>query len=123
MASITPGPWSSGACRSASQSSGSGWKPGIPAPARSDIRGLRLLKKSFLAQPLAAVEYALGIDVIDPDSLRTIVEHRTERPAELFRSDGRPHLAHVRVETTRVASDQASWKEGPHDRHQEHGPA
>jgi hypothetical protein len=35
--------------------------------------------------------YALDIDVIDADSIRTIVEHRAERPVELFSLDGRPH--------------------------------
>jgi len=79
---------------------------------RSYIRVLRLLEKFSLEQLSAAVEYALDIDVIDPDSLRTIVEHRAERPAELFRFDGRPHLAHVRVETTCVASYQALLEGG-----------
>ena len=38
--------------------------------------------------------------------IRTIVEHRADRPVELFPLDGRPHLAHVRVETTDVSSYQ-----------------
>jgi hypothetical protein len=74
---------------------------------RSYIRVLRLLEKFSLAQLTAAVEYALDIDVIDADSIRTIVEHRSDQPVELFPLDGRPHLAHVRVETTDVASYQA----------------
>ncbi len=74
---------------------------------RSFIRVLRLLEKFSLPQLTAAVEYALDIDVIDADSLRTIVEHRSEQPVELFPLDGRPHLAHVRVETTRVSAYQA----------------
>lgn len=74
---------------------------------RSYIRVLRLLEKFFLTQLTAAVEYALDIDVIDADSIRTIVEHRADRPIELFPLDGRPHLAHVRVETTDVSSYQA----------------
>jgi transposase len=73
---------------------------------RSYIRVLRLLEKFSLAQLAAAVEYALDIDVIDADSIRTIVEHRSDQPVELFPLDGRPHLAHVRVETTDVASYQ-----------------
>lgn len=74
---------------------------------RSFIRVLRLLEKCALPQLTEAVEYALDIDVIDADSIRTIVEHRSDEPAKLFRLDGRPHLAHVRVETTDVSSYQA----------------
>jgi hypothetical protein len=74
---------------------------------RSYIRVLRLLEKFSLTQLTAAVEYALDIDVIDADSIRTIVEHRSEEPVPLFPLDGRPHQAHVRVETTDVASYQA----------------
>jgi transposase len=74
---------------------------------RSYIRVLRLLEKFSLAQLAAAVEYALDIDVIDADSIRTIVEHRSDQPVKLFPLDGRPHLAHVRVETTDVSSYQA----------------
>jgi transposase len=74
---------------------------------RSYIRVLRLLEKFSLAQLAAAVEYALDIDVIDADSIRTIVEHRADQPVVLFPLDGRPHLAHVRVETTDVSSYQA----------------
>ena len=73
---------------------------------RSYIRVLRLLEKFSLPHLTDAVEYALDIDVIDADSIRTIVEHRTDEPAELFPLDGRPHLAHVRVETTDVSSYQ-----------------
>ena len=71
---------------------------------RSYIRVLRLLERFSLPQLTGAVEYALDIDVIDPDSIRTIVEHRAEQPVALFSLDGRPHLAHVRVETTDVAA-------------------
>lgn len=78
---------------------------------RSYIRVLRLLEKFSLAQLAGAVEYALDIDVIDVDSIRTIVEHRAERPVELFSLDGRPHLALVRVETTDVSSYQALLEE------------
>ena len=74
---------------------------------RSYIRVLRLLEKFSLAQLTAAVEYALDIDVIDADSIRTIVEHRSEEPVKLFPLDGRPHLAHVRVEATDLSSYQA----------------
>lgn len=78
---------------------------------RSYIRVLRLLEKFSLAQLAAAIEYALDIDVIDAESIRTIVEHRSDQPVELFPLDGRPHLAHVRVETTDVSSYQALLSE------------
>jgi hypothetical protein len=71
---------------------------------RSYIRVLRQLERFSLPQLTGAVEYALDIDVIDPESIRTIVEHRAEQPVALFSLDGRPHLAHVRVETTDVAA-------------------
>jgi len=78
---------------------------------RSYIRVLRLLEKFSLRQLTAAIEYALDIDVIDADSIRTIVEHRSDLPVELFSLAGRPHLAHVRVETTDVSSYQALLEE------------
>ena len=78
---------------------------------RSFIRVLRLLEKFSLSQLTEAVEYALDIDVIDADSIRTIVEHRADQPVKLFPLDGRPHLAHVRVETTDVSSYQALLEE------------
>jgi transposase len=78
---------------------------------RSYIRVLRLLEKFSVEQLAAAIEYALDIDVIDPDSLRTIVEHRSDRPVELFPLEGRPHLAHVRVEATDVSAYQALLEE------------
>jgi hypothetical protein len=71
---------------------------------RSYIRVLRQLERFSLPQLNEASEYALDIDVIDADSIRTILEHRAERPVALFSLDGRPHLAHVRVETTDVAA-------------------
>jgi len=78
---------------------------------RSYIRVLRLLEKFSLTQLTAAVEYALDLDVIDVESIRTILEHRSDQPVELFPLDGRPHLAHVRVETTDVSSYQALLEE------------
>lgn len=79
---------------------------------RSFIRVLRLLEKFTLSQLAGAVEYALDIDVIDVDSIRTIVEHRSEPPVPLFSLDGRPHLAHVRVAVTDVSAYQALLEEG-----------
>ncbi len=72
---------------------------------------LRLLETYTLAQLTEAVEYALDFDVTDPDSIRLIVAHRTEAPIELFSLDGRPHLAWVRIETTKVSSYQALLEE------------
>jgi transposase len=74
---------------------------------RSFIRVLRLLEKFSLPQLTAAVEYALDIDVIDADSIRTIIEHRSDQPVPLFPLDGRPHLAHVRIEATNLSAYQA----------------
>jgi transposase len=71
---------------------------------RGFIRVLRLLETHSPAQLTDAVEYALDIGIEDPDSIRTILEHRADRPTELFRLDGRPHLAGVRVEPTDVAA-------------------
>ena len=78
---------------------------------RSYIKVLRLLEKFSLPQLTAAVDYALDIDVIDAESLRTILEHRAEAPIPLFALDGRPQLAFVRVETTDVTAYQALLEE------------
>jgi transposase len=78
---------------------------------RSFIRVLRLLEKFSLPQLTEAIEYALDIDVIDVDSLRTILEHRTDPPVALFSLDGRPQLAQVQVETTDVAAYQVLLEE------------
>ena len=80
---------------------------------RSYIQVLRLLEKFSLSQLTAAVEYALDIDVIDAASIRTIAEHRADEPVKLFPLDGRPQLAHVRVETTDVSSYQALLDDQP----------
>lgn len=71
---------------------------------REFIRVLRLLERVSLAQLTDAVEYALGLDVIDPDSIRVILDHRSDHPVELFTLDGRPHLRAVRVPPTDVAA-------------------
>ena len=78
---------------------------------RSYIRVLRLLEKFSLEQLTSAIEYGLDIDVIDADSLRTIVEHRSDEPVKLFPLEGRPHLAHVQVEATDVSAYQALLQE------------
>ena len=78
---------------------------------RSFIRVLLQLERFSLPQLTEAIEYALDVDVIDPESIRTIVEHRAEQPVALFSLDGRPHLTHVRVETTDVAAYGALLRE------------
>jgi transposase len=67
---------------------------------RAFVRVLRLLEAYSLGQLTDAVEYALDIGIEDPDSIRSVLEHRADRPTELFRLDGRPHLAGVRVPPT-----------------------
>ena len=79
---------------------------------RSFVRVLRLLETHTLGQLADAVEYALGIGAIDPDSIRVILDHRADRPVTLFTLDGRPHLAGVRVEPTDVAAYGALLAEG-----------
>ncbi len=74
---------------------------------REFIRVLRLLESYCLAQLTNAVEYALDIDVTDPDSIRVIIEYRSQKPVELFSLDGRPELTRVRVETTDVSAYQS----------------
>ncbi len=74
---------------------------------REFIRVLRLLESYSLAQLTDAVEYALDIDIVDPDSIRVVVEHRSTTPVELFSLDGRPELAWVQVETTDVSAYQS----------------
>ena len=69
---------------------------------RAFIRILRLLEKHSLMQLTDAVEYALDLDVVDPDSIRVILDYRADRPVELFPLDGHIHLHGVRVETTDV---------------------
>jgi transposase len=71
---------------------------------RAFIRVLRLLEQHTLAQLTDAIEYALDLGIEDPDSVRVILEHRADRPTALFRLDGRPHLAGVRVPPTHVAA-------------------
>lgn len=71
---------------------------------RGFIQVLRLLETYSLAQLTDAVESALLIDVIDPDSIRLILDHRADRPVPVFSLDGRPHLAGVRVPVTDVAA-------------------
>jgi hypothetical protein len=71
---------------------------------RAFIRVLRLLETHSLAPLTDAVEYALDIGIEDPDSIRSVLEHRADRPTALFRLDGRPHLAGVRVPPTDVSA-------------------
>lgn len=71
---------------------------------RAFIRILRLLEKHTLPQLTDAVEYALDLDVVDPESVRVILDYRADRPVDLFPLDGRLHLQGVHVEITDVAA-------------------
>src|SRR5262249_27708615 len=71
---------------------------------RAFIRVLRLLERFPLPQVTDAVAYALAIDVIDPDSIRVVLDRRASRPVELSPLDGRPHLRAVRVARTDLAA-------------------
>lgn len=71
---------------------------------RGYIRVLRLLETHSLAQLTEAVESALAIGIEDPDSIRSVLEHRADRPTALFRLDGRPRLAGIRVPPTDVSA-------------------
>ncbi|MDB4778240.1 IS21 family transposase [bacterium] len=71
---------------------------------RDYIRVLRLLERHPRSQLTDAIGYALDIDVVDPDSIRVILEHRSEKPTELFSLDGRPQLKPFNVETTDVSA-------------------
>src|SRR5262249_9496981 len=74
---------------------------------RAFIRVRRLLETFALPQVADAVAYALAIAVIDPDSIRVILEHRADRPVALFTLDGRPHRRAVRVARTDLAAYRA----------------
>ena len=71
---------------------------------RAFIRILRLLEKHTLVQLTDAVEYALDLDVIDPDSIRVVLDFRADRPVALFPLDGHLHLHGVGVATTDVSA-------------------
>jgi transposase len=64
---------------------------------REFIKVLRLLEHASLPQLTAAVRYALQIGATSADALRLILQHRQERPIDLFCLDGRPHLKGVQV--------------------------
>ena len=63
-----------------------------------------MLEKHTLPQLTDAVEYALDLDVIDPESVRVILDFRADKPVALFPLDGHLHLHGVRVETTDVSA-------------------
>jgi hypothetical protein len=68
------------------------------------IRVLRLLEHQSLARLTDAVEYVLNWHAIDPADITVILDHRADRPTDLFKLDGRPHLAGVRVAVTDIAA-------------------
>ena len=103
--STSPSRWNTGSCPSAGRvgcrleaEEADGWGT------RGFIRVLRLLEIYSLRQLTDAVESALAIDVIDPDSIGVILDHRLDRPVPVFSLDGRPHLAGVQVAVTDVAA-------------------
>ncbi|MDP6718066.1 MAG: IS21 family transposase [Pirellulaceae bacterium] len=64
---------------------------------REFIKVLRLLEHASLSQLTEAVRYALQIGATSADALRLILQHRQEKPIDLFCLDGRPHLKGVQV--------------------------
>jgi transposase len=66
---------------------------------REYIKVLRLLEKAPMRELADAVGQTLAIGALGYDAVRVILQHRRERPADLFCLDGRPHLKLVRVET------------------------
>lgn len=68
------------------------------------IQVLRYLETYSLSQLTDAVEHVLTWHRIDPLDLKVVLDHRADRPTELFKLDGRPHLACVRVAVTDVSA-------------------
>ena len=73
---------------------------------REFVKVLRLLERHSLAAVKHAVRYGLEIGTTSADALRLILEYQQERPVDLFRLDGRPHLKLVRVDRTDVSAYQ-----------------
>jgi hypothetical protein len=71
---------------------------------REFIKVLRLLEKCTLKELTGAVEQAIEIGAADSDAVKIILEHRREKPCELFNLDGRPHLRSVFVERINLRS-------------------
>jgi hypothetical protein len=71
---------------------------------REYIKVLRLLEKCDLKELTGAIEQALEIGATDCDAVRLILEHRRERPCEMFSLDGLPHLKSVTVEKINLGS-------------------
>ena len=71
---------------------------------REFIKVLRLLEKYTLKELTGAVEQAIEIGTTDCDAIKLIVEHRSERPCEMFSLDGRPHLRSVSMESIDLSS-------------------
>lgn len=79
---------------------------------RAFIRILRLLERHSLAQLTDAVAYALDRGVVDPDSVRVILDYRADRLVALFPLDGHLHLHGVRVAVTDISGYNALLAEG-----------
>lgn len=67
------------------------------AGTREFIKALRLLEHASPPELAAAVERTLSFGACDSTAIRLVLENRRERPVALFRLDGRPHLAAVRI--------------------------
>jgi len=64
---------------------------------REFIKVLRVMEHASPQELAAAVEAALSFGACDSAAVRLVLENRREKPVALFRLDGRPHLAAVRV--------------------------
>ena len=73
---------------------------------REFIKVLRLLERHSLSALKHAVQHGLEIGTTSADAIRLILEYQQERPVDLFRLDGRPHLKLVRVAQTSVSAYQ-----------------
>lgn len=71
---------------------------------REFIKVLRLLEKCTLKELTGAVEQALEIGATECAAVSLIIEHRREKPCEIFSLDGRPHLRSVSVESIDLSS-------------------
>ena len=79
---------------------------------REFIKVLRHLESHSVNKLKHAVQHGLAINATTSDAIRLILEYQQEEPIALFRLDGRPHLALVRVSQTDVSAYQSLLTEG-----------
>ena len=65
---------------------------------RSYIKVLRLLESATLKELEVAIKEALRLRITGYEAVHLILEHRRERPIELFALDGHPHLRSVHIQ-------------------------